>query len=78
MEEHVLQISDSNREEWRRHVAGETGAECPGGGDRTPNVNLEFGVEQWREEGKPLDVVHVEVAEQDVDAIGCAARVHGP
>src|SRR5262249_13135979 len=55
-------------EQRRRQVAHQPLAEAQRGARRRPEMYVDVGVEERSEEPEPLDVVHVQVGEQQVDA----------
>src|SRR4051812_12093947 len=67
-------ISQPHREQRRREVAGQPCAQIERGRRRTPDVNLEVLQEEGLEEAEALDVVHVEVREEDVEAAWLRVR----
>ena len=62
------QLLQSHGEQRWRHVSRQARVEIGGRGTRSPDVHFEVGTEQWREESEALDVIHMEVREQHVDA----------
>ena len=67
--EPAVEIADAHREERRRQVAGEAGREIERRRRRSPDVHLEPGAVERVEEPETDDVIHVEMREQDVDAL---------
>src|SRR6185436_17266481 len=69
--ERALEIAHADREEWRRKVPRQTRSERHRRARRTPDVDLQIGASERREETEALDVIHVQVREQHVDAALC-------
>ena len=58
-----------HREKGRGEIALEARLQPHGGAPGPPDVDLDIGPVERREEAEALDVVHVQVREQDVDAL---------
>ena len=66
------QIAQMHREQRRREVARQPRLERQRAARRPPDVDLDVGLIERGEEAQALDVVHVQVGQQDVDAADAA------
>ena len=60
-------IANAHGEERRREITGQSVVERHRRRGRAPDVHLHRRIEERREEAEPLQVVHVEVREQDIE-----------
>jgi len=65
----VPEIAHPDWKERRGQIAGDSLAQSTSGGYRSPYMDLHLGIQERRKEGKPLDVIHVEMAQQNVDSL---------
>ena len=61
------QLAEPDREQGRRQVTGQSLGKLHRGRGGPPEVDLDIWIEQRAEETEALDVIHVEMAEEDVE-----------
>jgi hypothetical protein len=70
-----VEVSEPDREEWRREIASEASPQVHRRRARAPNMDLAGRPKERGKEAEALDVVHVEVGQEDVQPLD--GRVNG-
>jgi hypothetical protein len=69
VEDGIGEVPDPDGKKGRGKVPSQTGVEASGRRHRSPDMDLDFGVEQRPKEREPLDMVHMQVTEEDVNSL---------